>query len=168
MAIFRPTAMKQGILELTPDFLRTLGVKALLLDVDNTIATYTSHEPIDGAIEWAQSLINAGFRVIIVSNNYKKRVAPFAARFGLGFISFAMKPFPFGYLKACSLLKMKRSECAIIGDQIFTDVIGANMCGMKSVLLTPIEPEEGVSFKIRRYFEKFLRPKYRNRKDVMQ
>lgn len=168
MAIFRPTAMKQGILSLTPEFFNELGVRALLLDVDNTIATYTSHEPIDGAVEWAHGLVNSGFRVIVVSNNYKKRVAPFAAKFGLGFISFAMKPFPFGYLKACSLLKMKRSECAIIGDQIFTDVIGANMCGMKSVLLEPIEPEEGISFKIRRYFEKGLRPRYQKRKDVVR
>lgn len=168
MAIFRPTAMKSGILSLTPQFLNQLGVRALLLDVDNTIATYTSHQPITGAVEWARGLVDAGFRVIIVSNNYKKRVGPFAEKFGLDYISFAMKPFPFGYLKAHSLLKIKRSECAIIGDQIFTDVIGANMCGMKSILLEPIEPEEGVSFKIRRYFEKGLRPKYQKRKDVVQ
>lgn len=168
MAVFRPTAMKRGIMDLTPEFLSGLGVRALLLDVDNTIASYTSHQPIPGAVEWARSMVDAGFRVIIVSNNYKKRVGPFAARFGLGYISFAMKPFPFGYLKARSLLKMKCSECAIIGDQIFTDVIGANLCGMKSVLLTPIEPEEGFTFKIRRHFEKGLRPKYQNRKDVIQ
>lgn len=168
MAIFRPTAMKQSIMDLTPEFLSGLGVKALLLDVDNTIATYTSHEPVEGAVEWTKELVDAGFRVIIVSNNYKKRVSAFAAKFGLDFISFALKPFPFGYLKARSLFKVKCSECAIIGDQIFTDVIGANMCGMKSVLLEPIEPEDGISFKIRRYFEKGLRPKYKNRKDVVR
>jgi len=58
-----------------------------------------------------QRMVEAGFRVLIVSNNFKKRVEPFAAQFGLGCISFAMKPLPFGYLKARSLLKMKRGEC---------------------------------------------------------
>lgn len=168
MAIFRPTAMKKSLLDLTPEFLSSLGVRALLLDVDNTVATYTSHQPAQGAVEWASKMSAAGFQVIIVSNNFKKRVSVFAAKFGLDWISFAMKPLPFGYLKARAQLKMKRLECAIIGDQIFTDVIGANLCGMKSVLLTPIEPEEGLTFRIRRFFEKPLRKKYSKRKDVLQ
>lgn len=168
MGIFRPTAMKQRVTDLTPEFLSGLGVRAVLLDVDNTIASYTSHEPIEGAVEWAGRMVEAGFRVIIVSNNFKKRVAPFAARFGLGCISFAVKPLPFGYLKARTLLKVKCPECAIIGDQIFTDIIGANLCGMKSVLLSPIEPEEGFTFRMRRRLERGLRQKYQSRKDVLQ
>ncbi len=166
MAFFRPTAMRRGLTDLTPEFLSGLGVRALLLDVDNTVASYTSHQPIPGAVEWAGRMVEAGFRVLIVSNNFKKRVEPFAAQFGLGCISFAMKPLPFGYLKARSLLKMKRGECAIIGDQIFTDVIGANLCGMKSVLLSPIEEEEGFTFRVRRHFEKGLRRKFENRRDI--
>lgn len=168
MAIFRPTALGKTITELTPEFFSDLGVQALLLDVDNTIATFTSHQPIPGAVEWAREMVEAGFRVVIVSNNYKKRVSAFAAGFGLDFISFAMKPLPFGYLKARAMLKMKCSDCAIIGDQIFTDVVGANLCGMKSVLLTPIQPEDGWSFRVRRHFEKGLRKKYETRKDVIR
>lgn len=168
MAIFRPTALGKTVTELTPEFFSDLGVQALLLDVDNTIATFTSHQPIPGAVKWAREMVEAGFRVVIVSNNYKKRVSAFAAGFGLGFISFAMKPLPFGYLKARAMLKMKCSDCAIIGDQIFTDVVGANLCGMKSVLLTPIQPEDGWSFRVRRHFEKGLRKKYETRKDVIR
>lgn len=168
MGIFKPTAMKRQAMELTPEFLEKLSIKALLLDVDNTIASYTSHEPVPGAVEWVKSMVDAGFRVIIVSNNYKKRVQPFARKFGLDCISFAIKPLPFGYLKASRQLKVRCGECAIVGDQIFTDVIGANLCGMKSVLLTPIEPEEGVTFQVRRYFEKGLRKKYLERKDVVR
>ena len=161
MPLCRPTACKTNIFEIAPEFLRSLGVKALLLDVDNTIATYTSHEPVKGAVEWAKTLEQAGFDLVIVSNNVEKRVSAFARRFGLPWISFAMKPFPFGYLKAKKKLGRRRRECAIIGDQIFTDVIGANLCGMKSVLLSPIEPEDGISFRIRRYFERGLRKKYK-------
>ncbi len=168
MGIFRPSAMKGRVTELTPEFLRGMGVHALLLDVDNTIATYTSHTPIDGAVEWARSMVAEGFRVLIVSNNYKKRVGPFAQRFGLDFISFALKPLPFGYLRARRRLGARPRECAIVGDQIFTDVVGANLCGMRSVLLTPIEPEDGFSFRVRRFFERGLREKFKGRKDVIQ
>lgn len=160
MPLLRPSACKTNIFDVTPEFLSSLGVKALLLDVDNTIATYTSHEPIEGAVDWAKGLEQAGFDVVIVSNNVEKRVSAFARRFGLSWISFAMKPFPFGYLQAKKKLGRWARECAIIGDQIFTDVIGANLCGMKSVLLSPIELEDGVSFRIRRYFERGLRKKY--------
>lgn len=168
MGLLRPTAMRAKVTELTPEFFEKLGVSALLLDVDNTIATYTSHTPIEGAVEWARDMVERGFRVIIVSNNYKKRVGPFAQKFGLDFISFAIKPLPFGYLRAQSRLGVKRKECAIVGDQIFTDVVGANLCGMRSVLLTPIEPEEGVSFRVRRFLERGLREKFTGRKDVLQ
>lgn len=166
MALFRPTVLKNRVTDLTPDFLTGLGAKALLLDVDNTIASYTSHQPIPGAVEWAQKMVQAGFRVLIVSNNYKRRVGAFAARFGLDFISFAVKPLPFGYLRACSRLGVKCSQCAIVGDQIFTDIVGANLCGMKSILLRPIEPEQGFTFRVRRYFERPLRRKYEVREKI--
>ena len=94
MGLFRPTALKPGLADLSPELFRQLGVSAVLLDVDNTIASYTSHQPIPGAVEWARAMTQAGFRLIIVSNNFKKRVGPFAAKFGLDFISFACKPCP--------------------------------------------------------------------------
>lgn len=168
MGVFIPTAVKPRARDVGPELLRRLGAKAVLLDVDNTIATYTSHEPAEGALEWTGELSRAGYKVVIVSNNYKKRVSAFAARFGLPYISFAMKPLPFGYVRAAKMLGLRCRDCAIIGDQIFTDVVGANLCGMKSVLLEPIEPEEGWTFRVRRHFEKGLRNKFKVREDVMK
>ena len=130
MGLLRPTALQQRVTDLSPELLRRMGVSAILLDVDNTIASYTSHQPIPGAIEWAKAMGEAGFRLIIVSNNFKKRVGPFAARFGLDFISFACKPFPYGYLKARRRLGLRCRDCAIVGDQVFTDIVGANLCGI--------------------------------------
>lgn len=166
--LFTPTALRPRAADITPGLLREMGVRAVLLDVDNTIASYTSHQPLPGAVDWARGLAAAGLRVVIVSNNYKKRVGPFAEKFGLGYISFAMKPLPFGYLKARRMLRMRCRDCAIIGDQIFTDIVGANLCGMKSVLLEPIEPEEGWTFRVRRYFEQGLRQKFRKREEVIK
>lgn len=160
MALFRPTRLAGSVTDLTPALFQELGVTALLLDVDNTIASFTSHEPMEGAVAWARSMTEAGLSLIIVSNNYKRRVSTFAAKFGLDFISFACKPFPFGYIRAKRRLGVKARQCAIVGDQIFTDVTGANLCGMRSVLLRPIELEAGWSFRIRRYFERPLRARY--------
>lgn len=155
-------------MELTPEFLGRLQVRAVLLDVDNTIASYSSHEPLPGTVEWVRELEQAGLRVMIVSNNFKKRVASFARKFGLDCITFAIKPLPFGYLRACKALGVPCRESVIVGDQIFTDVVGANLCGMKSVLLTPIEEEQGLTFQLRRWGERGLRKKYQSRKDVIK
>lgn len=106
MGIFKPTAMRGRRYRADPRFFVTAGARAVLLDVDNTIASYTSHEPIEGAVQWAQNMVEAGFRVMIVSNNFKKRVEPFARRFGLDCISFAMKPLPCGYLAARKRLQV--------------------------------------------------------------
>lgn len=157
MGIFTPAALRGRVTDITPELLRGLGAQAVLLDVDNTIAAYSSHQPLPGAVAWVQGLAAAGFRVIIVSNNYKKRVSAFAARFGLDCISFALKPLPFGYLRAARRLGARARHCVVVGDQIFTDVLGANLCGMPSILLTPLEVEEGFTFRVRRFFERGLR-----------
>lgn len=161
MSIFRPTSIVERITDVTPSMLREMGVKAVLLDVDNTLTSYQSHEPVEGAVEWTHQMSTEGFQLLIVSNNYQSRVEPFAAKFGIGFITFAMKPLPFGYIKAKRLLKMKASDCVIIGDQVFTDITGANMSGMKSILLSPVERENGTLFRLRRHLEKPIREKYK-------
>lgn len=167
MNFFKPTFIKKTLSDITPDMLRAVGVSYILLDVDNTLASYISHEPISGAIEWVKNMRNQGFHLMIVSNNYKRRVEPFAQKFGLPYVTFACKPLPFGYLQARKILKAPASSCAIIGDQIFTDVVGANLCGMKSVLLEPVELEHGALFKFRRKQERKLREKYQNGKKGM-
>ena len=160
MDIFKPTFMVRRLSDINADMFRKLNVRCLLLDVDNTLASYISHEPVDGAIQWVKEMQQQGFKLVIVSNNYKKRVEPFSKKFDLPFITFACKPLPFGYLKAKKLLNAPAAACAIIGDQIYTDIVGANLCGMKSVLLEPVEAETAPLFKLRRRQEKKLRDKY--------
>ena len=160
MGIFRPTAIKERVTDVTPDFIKSLGVRALLLDVDNTLATYTSHQPIPGAVEWARQMKAAGFRLIIISNNFEERVKPFADMFGLDFLSFAIKPLPIGYLRAAGKLGVKRRDCVIIGDQIF------HRCSRGQLVRHEIRTVDthrtggrGLPFKARRYFERDLRKK---------
>ena len=89
MGILKPSVLRRRVTDISPALLRKLGVRAVLLDVDNTIAPYSVHEPIPGARDWVRQLMDEGFQVVVVSNNYKKRVSAFAAKLGLDFISFA-------------------------------------------------------------------------------
>ena len=89
-----------------------MKVRALLLDVDNTLSEPESQTPFPGTIEWAQAMQKAGIALVILSNNYRERVAPFAAQYELPFEPFAMKPLPIGYRKAMKHLGVRASECA--------------------------------------------------------
>ena len=156
MHIFQPTAVRERVTEIPPQFLQSLGVRALLLDVDNTLATYTSHAPSPGALEWVKAMGEAGFRMIIISNNFKGRVGSFGAVFGLDTLSFALKPLPVGYLRAAKRLRVKPQECVIIGDQIFTDIWGARRAGCKAVLVSPIQREGMLFFRFKRFLERIV------------
>lgn len=143
MPLFYPTIRKHRITAVTAADLHALGVKGLLLDVDNTLTRYKSQE-LDPAVRaWIDQMQREGFALTIVSNGLPKRVRPFAAKVGLHCIAFACKPSPFGYIRGARRLGLRCRECAIIGDQMFTDVVGANLCGMRSVMLNPIELEQG-------------------------
>jgi HAD superfamily phosphatase (TIGR01668 family) len=86
----------------------------------------------------------------------KKRIEPFASRIGLDFISAGAKPLPFGYLRGAKRLSVKNKNIAIVGDQIFTDVLGGNIVGMKTILLTPIKLEDSYGFRFKRWLERFV------------
>lgn len=143
MPLFYPTVRKRRITDITAADLRTLGVRGLLLDVDNTLTRYKSQELDPAVAAWLAQMQQEGFALTIVSNGLPGRVRPFAQKVGLRCIAFACKPSPLGYIRGARRLGLKRRECAIIGDQMFTDVVGANLCGMRSVMLEPIELEQG-------------------------
>ena len=129
MAVFKPTGTLHCVTELTPELLKALNVHMIVLDVDNTMSPHGSQTPFPGVRAWAQSVTASGVKLIVVSNNYKKRVAPFAAQFNLPFVSFACKPFPVGYLRAKKMAGTPRRECLVVGDQIFTSAQTFAECG---------------------------------------
>ena len=97
-----------------------------------------------------------GIKLIILSNSRNKRVAPFADKLALDYISLGLKPLPFKFFSAVRRLDLSRKNVAIIGDQLFTDSLGGNISGVKTIILNPIKLEDGFSFKVRRYLEKML------------
>lgn len=143
MPLFYPTVRKHRITDITADDLRALGVRGLLLDVDNTLTRYKSQELDPAVAAWLQRMQQQGIALTVVSNGLPRRVRPFAQKIGLRCIAFACKPSPLGYLRGARRLGLPRRQCAIVGDQMFTDVVGANLCGMRSIMLDPIELEQG-------------------------
>lgn len=154
--IFKPKFKLNVVTDIRPDFLIENGIKALILDVDNTLSTHHGQQLTNGLEEWISLMQQKNIKLTVLSNSKEKRVEPFAKKIGLDYISLGLKPLPFGYLRAIKKLNVKKSEAAIVGDQIFTDVLGGNLIGLKTILLTPILPENGWSFKLRRRMEKIL------------
>ena len=161
--LLKPTARINRVIDITPDMLKGMGVKALLLDVDNTLSTHHGTVLLDGLEEWIKNMQQSGIELLVLSNSKRRRVKPFAEGLGLDFVSLGLKPLPVGFIKALNKLRLKKSGVALVGDQIFTDVLGARTMGIKVFLSEPIKLENGTSFKIRRYFEAKLK-KYYNKK----
>lgn len=158
--LFKPDVKLHGITDITVELLKNHDIKALLLDVDNTMSTHHGTILTEGLMEWIDKMQQSGIKLMVLSNSKRFRIQPFAARIGLPFISLGCKPLPTGYLRGVKALGEKRNNVAIVGDQIFTDILGGNAVGVKTILLTPIKPEDGWSFKIRRKLEKKLYKKY--------
>ena len=93
-----------------------------------------------------------------MSNNKPERVTPFAEKLGLDFVPNGAKPLPIGYIKARRIMGLERRELAAVGDQIFTDIMGCNIMGIRSIFVFPIEPETSLPFRFKRRIEKAFLP----------
>ena len=165
LSLLKPTAALNHVTDISPRLLKRLGTDAILLDVDNTLAPPTSHIPYDGVKEWIEQVKGCGISIVICSNNYKKRVKPFSDSLGLDCVAMSLKPFPFGFNRAKRKLHEKPQSVLVVGDQIYTDVLGANLAGMKSILLNPRNEEHGFSIWLRRKMEKGIRKKIKMKRE---
>lgn len=161
MSLLYPDLLKNSLIDITLDDLHKLGVRGLLLDVDNTLTTHGS-QVLDAQIAaWLDHMKKNNISLTIVSNGKPSRVAPFAARLGLRYIAFACKPLPIGFVRGAHRLGLPRRQCAAIGDQTFTDIIGANLAGVQSIQLLPILPERQLTLRLKRHFEKYILNRFR-------
>ena len=122
--------------------LRSRGIDTLLVDLDNTLLPRDSPVVPDSARMWVQSLSAAGFKVCLVSNNWHERVSDVAAELGIPLVAKAVKPLPFAFLRALRKLGSKRSSAAVVGDQMFTDVVGGKFLGMATIMVLPLSESD--------------------------
>ncbi len=158
---YKPDYVFNTVAEISLDFLQQEGIKAIILDLDNTLTTHNNPIPDPDRLVWFNEVKDSGMPMIIVSNNHYERVKPFADALGLDFIPDGRKPLTTGYNKAVKRLGLPKSQIASIGDQIYTDVIGSKLCGIKSIFTFPIKLETGFWFRVKRALEKPLLPKRR-------
>lgn len=152
--LLKPDVKLKRITDINIKLLKRLGVSALLLDVDNTLSTHHGEVLTDGLIEWIDSMQKNGIRLLVLSNSKERFVKPIADKIGLDYVSSGLKPLPNGFSKCLSKLNVSAENTAVVGDQIFTDVLGGNMAGVKTILLTPIKLEDKLGFRIKRKLEK--------------
>ncbi|MBD5093829.1 MAG: YqeG family HAD IIIA-type phosphatase [Subdoligranulum sp.] len=160
MRLFAPTALFRRVTDITPEYLHGHGIRALILDVDNTLTAHGSQE-LPGDVEaWLQQMRKEGIRLVIASNNMPKRVAPFAKRVGLAYQAFCCKPSPLGLARARRAMGVPRSAVALVGDQIFTDSLGANLYGIPMLLVRPMQKDTKPTIRLKRMLEKPILARY--------
>ena len=153
-----PKVWFHRITEIPAEFFQKQGIRLVALDVDNTLTTHDNPVPAEGVEAWLSSMQESGIIFVILSNNKAKRVASFAEKLRLPFVARACKPLTFGLTRAMKCYGVKKNEIAIIGDQLFTDVLCGNLKGITSVLVTPFELEKHGFLKTKRILEKPLLP----------
>ena len=164
MPVLQPKVMVRRVTDLDEEFFQSRGIRAVVLDVDNTLTTHGNPVPAPGIPEWIGRMKAAGLELTILSNNYRERVEPFARRLGMDFVSTACKPLTIGLTRACRRYGLKPRQVCLVGDQIFTDIVGGNLKGVLTVLVEPFEPEGKWSFRLKRRLEQPVIRRFRKKK----
>lgn len=139
--------------EITPAFLQGLGIKALLCDIDNTLAPYEEATPNEKVVWWIDSLKENGISVALISNNNEQRVEIFNRDLSLVSFSKCGKPFPKNLRRAMKLLGAEKSSTAIIGDQLLTDAAAGKNIGLTTIVVPPINDRNSAFFRFKRALE---------------
>lgn len=151
--LFKPDWWKKSVLDIDENFIKQNHLRGFILDLDNTLSMHGSPAAEQGVFEWLEEMRGIGIKMILLSNNRKKRVEPLAHELGLDFISFACKPLTVGVSRAVRRMRLPRRSVALVGDQIFTDIVGGNLRGVKTILVEPFHLENKLSFKLKRSLE---------------
>ena len=134
-----PKIIVPSLTDVSVELLQSRNIRLLMLDFDNTIVPYTTSTPTEEMKAWFADMAGSDIRLCIVSNSHKDRVKVFAAEYGISCITHSRKPFPKGIRECLQKFSADPKECALVGDQIFTDTLGANCTGVTSILVNAID-----------------------------
>ena len=134
-----PRTMLDSVTQLTPQYLREKGIRLLMLDFDNTIVPYTTSVPTERMAAWLEYMKKSDIHLCVVSNSKRSRVKIFCRQYGIPCITHAKKPFSKGIRECLWKFGTDPKQCALVGDQIYTDTLGANCCGVTSILVKAID-----------------------------
>ena len=155
-----PDYMFGSYREITPAFLAEHGIRALLIDIDNTLAPYEQPDPDDEIRAWFEALKENGIRAALVSNNHPPRVERFNETLGLLAFADSGKPSKKTLMIAMDRLGVKREETAVLGDQLLTDAYGGKHIGLPAIIVPPIHDKTNLFFRFKRLCERPFIRKY--------
>ncbi|XOQ15759.1 MAG: YqeG family HAD IIIA-type phosphatase [Shouchella clausii] len=151
-----PNQYVKSIYDIDLNALRDRGIKAVITDLDNTLVEWHRPEATPEVKQWLKELEKTGLHVTIVSNNNEKRVKTFCDPEKVVFIHSAKKPMRRAFRQACSQMGVRTDEAVVIGDQIFTDVLGGNRAGLYTILVVPVASTDGWMTKVNRRVERIV------------
>ncbi|WP_189005983.1 YqeG family HAD IIIA-type phosphatase [Deinococcus roseus] len=153
--------MVRDVTELSPDFLQEWDIKGLILDLDNTLVPYKSNETAPEIQDWVKCMHASDVKLYMVSNALHERVDYWVREFLFPGVGLAAKPFPKFFRRALKALGLPPEQVAMVGDQLFTDVLGGNLAGMRTVMVSPLSdnalPHTKVTRKLERLVLHFLK-----------
>ncbi len=138
LELFKPTWMVNSIYSITVEELRENGIHAVLIDLDNTLIAWNELEATKDSINWIKQMKEAGIPVMILSNNSDERIQKVAEILDVGYVPRSWKPTARAFKIAEKELKVPVGEMVMVGDQLITDILGANRYGLRSILVKPI------------------------------
>ncbi len=134
-----PKLIVPALPDITPDLLRRHGIQLLMLDFDNTIVPYTTNTPTPQMENWLRAMASSQMMICVVSNSKRDRVKIFCEKYGIPCITHAKKPFSKGICACLEKFSVPADRAALVGDQIYTDVLGGNCAGVTSILVKAID-----------------------------
>ena len=160
----KPNMYKKNIYEINYKKLKEMNIKYLFFDLDNTIISYQDNTPDKKVVDLFNSLKKMGFKCFLFSNSHSKRLMRVKDILNVDVYYSSMKPLKKNYIKV--LKKYNKEECAFIGDQIMTDVIGAKRNNLFIIFVDRINDKEPIWTKFWRFFEKFILKNY-DKKNIL-
>lgn len=157
LGAFRPGMCVDGLKDIDLEDLRSRGIRALMLDLDNTILPWRDVVVPESSEQWVRQAKSLGFGVCIVSNTHNpKRLTRIASALGIPSVHRALKPRRRGFARALETVGCDPAAAAVVGDQILTDIVGGNLAGMFTILVRPMHQREFVGTKLSRIVEKLV------------
>ena len=151
-----PDRIVIGLQDIDFQEIKRRGIQGIIFDLDNTLIPWDSSELSEEVLLWMEDLLKSGFKAGLVSNNREKRVSEIAGRFGIPYVCRAYKPSKYGFNRIAAAMKLSPEVVAVVGDQLFTDVLGGNRLGMFTIWVKPLSSREFIGTKVTRQLEKMM------------
>lgn len=155
--MLHPDHRFQEATEITPEFLAEADIAGVLVDIDNTIVPWRGENLSDEIKTWFKELKVAGIGIVLISNAGGSRAGRMSETLGVPVVAPAKKPFKSGYRRGLEILGLAKKRVAVVGDQIFMDVLGGNRSGVRTILVEPVSRQEFAATRLLRQAERLVR-----------